>query len=83
MHAPESGHTAVAKIYAHFFALPFFNLKYILFSPTNLGSVVEVSINRRKNCVILDSDEETLLTTWQNLEDYMLKGNDSNDAWQL
>ena len=61
----------------------FFNLKYILFSPTNLGSVVEVSFNWGKNCVILDSDEEALLTTSQNLEEYMLKGNDSNDAWQL
>ena len=83
MHATESGHTAVAKIYVYFFVLPFFNLKYILFPPTNLGSVVEVTFNRGKNCVILDSDEEALLTTWQNLEEYMLKGNDSNDAWQL
>lgn len=67
----------------HFFVLPFLNLKYILFPPTNLGSVVEVTFNRGKNCVILDSDEEALLTTWQNQEEYMLKGNDSNDAWQL
>ena len=67
----------------HFFVLPFLNLKYILFPPTNLGSVVEVTFNRGKNCVILDSDEEALLTTWQNLEEYMLKWNDSNDAWQL
>ena len=66
--------TAVAKIYVHFFVLPFLNLKYILFPPTNLGSVVEVTFNRGKNCVILDSDEEALLTTWQNLEEYMLKG---------
>lgn len=83
MHATESGHTPVAKIYVHFSVLPFFNLKYILFSPTNLGSVVEVSFNQGKNCVILDSDEEALLAKWQNLEEYMLKGNDSNDAWQL
>ena len=44
---------------------------------------MEVSFNWGKNCVILDSDEEALLTTSQNLEEYMLKGNDSNDAWQL
>ena len=35
---------------------------------------MEVTFNRGKNCVILDSDEEALLTTWQNLEEYMLKG---------
>ena len=44
---------------------------------------MEVSINWGKNCVILDSNEEALLTTWQNLEEYMFKRNDSNDAWQL
>ena len=71
------------RSYVYFFVLPFFNLKYILFPPTNLGSVVEVTFNRGKKCVILDPDEEALLTTWQNLEEYMLKGNDSNDAWQL
>ena len=66
-----------------FFVLPFLNLKYTLFFPANLGSVAEASFKRGKNCVIVDFNEEALLTTRQNLEEYMLKGNDSNDAWQL
>ena len=66
-----------------FFVLPFLNLKYTLFSPANLGSVAKASFKRGKNCVIVDFNEEALLTTRQNLEEYMLKGNDSNDAWQL
>lgn len=66
-----------------FFVLPFLNLKYSLFFPANLGSVAEASFKRGKNCVIVAFNEEALLTTRQNLEEYMLKGNDSNDAWQL